>query len=71
MCFESYATKLVLHIRLIFGAFGCNTSTGRLGAFFAYLLYFVYFFCRFWIMVSLQYNGGFLADMILLTHCYY
>ena len=42
MCFKSYATKLVLHLTLIFGAFGCSTLTGRLGAFFAYLL-FVYF----------------------------
>ena len=42
VCFKSYATKLVLHLTLIFGAFGCNTLTGRLGAFFAYLL-FVYF----------------------------
>ena len=37
MFFKSYATTLVSDSRLIFGAFGRNTLTGRLGAFFAHL----------------------------------
>ena len=38
LCFKSYATTfLVLDLRLVFVVFGCNTLTGRLCAFFAYL----------------------------------